>query len=162
MSSTVITPNQDALVSELHISAPAERIFQALVDPKLVLQWWTSPDCQIESFVLDPRKGGRWSYDTKKTSLNINDVSKFHCDGEILEYDPPRVLAYTWIANWHDRPAHRTVVRWELAASKGGTLVRVTHSGLAELTVARKDYSSGWPGVLVDLKKFIETRDAQQ
>jgi uncharacterized protein YndB with AHSA1/START domain len=156
MASTVVTPNQDALVSEIHIAAPPERIFQALVDARQVMQWWTGDDCQIESFALEPRAGGRWTYDTRQTAMNINGVSKFHCDGEVLEYDPPRVLAYTWIANWHDRPGQRTVVRWELAASKGGTLVRVTHSGLAELPVARKDYSGGWPGVLQDLAKFVE------
>ena len=156
MASTVITPNQDALVSEIHVSAPPDRVFQALVDQKQVLQWWTSDDCQIESFSLEARKGGRWSYDTHPTKININGISKFHCDGEVLEYDPPRVLAYTWIANWHDRPAQRTVVRWELAARKGGTLVRVTHSGLVDLPVARKDYSGGWPGVMRDLKKFVE------
>ena len=156
MASTVITPNQDALVSEIHVAAPPDRIFQALVDQKQVMQWWTNDDCQIESFSLEPRKGGRWTYNTKPTKLNINGVSKFQCDGEVLEYEPPRVLSYTWIANWHDRPAQRTVVRWELAASKGGTLVRVTHSGLTHLPVARKDYSGGWPGVLQDLKKFVE------
>ncbi len=156
MASTVITPNQDTLVSEIYVAAPATRIFQALVDSSQVLQWWTGDDCQIESFSIEPREGGRWTYDTKPTKLNINGISKFHCDGEVLEYDPPRVLSYTWIANWHDRPTQRTVVRWELAASKGGTLVRVTHSGLAQLPVARKDYSGGWPGVLRDLKKFVE------
>jgi hypothetical protein len=52
--------------------------------------------------------------------------------------------------------SQRTIVRWELAASKGGTLLRVTHSGLAELPVARKDYSGGWPSVVEDLKKFVE------
>jgi uncharacterized protein YndB with AHSA1/START domain len=88
--------------------------------------------------------------------MNVNGISKFHCDGEVLEYDPPRVLAYSWIANWHERPAQRTVVRWELAASKGGTLLRVTHSGLADLPVSRKDYSGGWPGVVEQIKKFIE------
>jgi uncharacterized protein YndB with AHSA1/START domain len=156
MASIVVTPNQDALVSEIRIAGPAERVFQALVDSSQVMQWWTSRDCQIESFALEPRTGGCWSYDTRQTAMNINGISKFHCDGEVLEYDPPRVLAYTWIANWHDRPAQRTVVRWELAASKGGTLVRVTHSGLADLPVARKDYSGGWPGVLQDLAKFVE------
>jgi uncharacterized protein YndB with AHSA1/START domain len=120
------------------------------------MQWWTGENCQIEAFALDPRKGGRWRYDSRQSKLNVNGVSKFHCDGEVLEYDPPRVLAYTWIANWHDRPAQRTLVRWELATSRGGTLLRVTHSGLAELPVARKDYSGGWPGVLEDLKKFVE------
>jgi len=156
MSSTVVTPNLDALVTEIRIAAPPERIFQALIDPREVKQWWTSENCQIESFALEPRQGGRWRYDTKQCELNVNGVIKFHCDGEVLEYDPPRVLAYTWIANWHDRPAQPTVARWELAASKGGTLVRVTHSGLAELPVARKDYAGGWPGVLDQLKKFVE------
>jgi uncharacterized protein YndB with AHSA1/START domain len=156
MASIVVTPDQDALVSEVHIAAPPDRVFQALIDPKQVMQWWTSDACQIESFTMEARAGGRWRYDTKKSDLNVNGVSKFHCDGDVLEFDPPRVLAYTWIANWHERPAQRTVVRWELAASKGGTLLRVTHSGLAELPVSRKDYSGGWPGVVEQLKKFIE------
>jgi uncharacterized protein YndB with AHSA1/START domain len=156
MAKAINPPDRDAVISEIEIAAPPDRIFQALVDSKQVLQWWTGEDCEIEAFSLEPRKGGRWTYDTKPTKLNINGVSKFHCDGEVLEYDPPRVLSYTWIANWHDRPTQRTMVRWELAASKGGTLVRVTHSGLAELPVARKDYSGGWPGVLQDLKKFVE------
>ncbi len=48
------------------------------------------------------------------------------------------------------------MVRSELAASKGGTLLRVTHSGLSNLPVSRKDYSGGWPGVVEQIKKFIE------
>jgi uncharacterized protein YndB with AHSA1/START domain len=157
MTSATVTPNQDALVSEIHIAAPRERVFQALIDQKQVTQWWTSEQCQIESFSLEPRQGGRWTYETKSSHLDVNGVTKFHCDGEVLEYDPPRVLCYTWIANWHDRPSQTTIVRWELANSKGGTLVRVTHSGLAELPVARQDYSGGWPGVLVNLKNFVES-----
>lgn len=156
MPKAIITSDQDAVISEIEIAAPPARVFQALVDSKQVLQWWTGDNCQIESFAIEPRVGGRWRYDTRQTTMNINGISKFHCEGEVLEFDPPRVLAYTWIANWHDRPAQHTVVRWELAGSKGGTLVRVTHSGLAELPVARKDYSGGWPGVLNDLKKFVE------
>jgi uncharacterized protein YndB with AHSA1/START domain len=156
MASTIVTPDQDAVVSEIHIAAPPERIFQALVDPKQVLRWWTSDECRIESFTMEARKGGRWSYDTQQSSLNVNGVSKFHCDGEVLEYDPPRLLAYTWIANWHEDKTRRTVVRWELTPKAGGTQVKVTHSGLTNLPVARKDYSGGWPGVMAQLKKFVE------
>jgi uncharacterized protein YndB with AHSA1/START domain len=156
MTSAAITPNLDALVSEIHIAAPPERVFPALIDPKQVMHWWTNEDCQIESFSFEPRRGGKWSYGSKQGNFDVNGVTKFRCDGEVLEYDPPRVLSYTWIANWHDRPSQRTVVRWELALSKGGTLVRVTHSGLAELAVARKDYAGGWPGVLQQLQRFVE------
>jgi uncharacterized protein YndB with AHSA1/START domain len=156
MASVAVTPDQDALVSEIHIAAPPDRVFQALINPAQVLQWWTSPQCPIENFSIEPRPGGRWRYETKSTKMTVNGVSKFHCNGQVLEYDPPRVLMYTWIANWHETPAHRTVVRWELAASKGGTLLRVTHSGLTDLPASRKDYSGGWPGVLESIKKFIE------
>ena len=158
MAKAVITPDGDAVIPEVEIAAPPERVFQALVDEKKVMQWWTSDECQIESFSLEPRTGGRWIYNTKSSKLSVNGVSQFHCEGEILEYDPPHVLSYTWIANWHDRPVQRTVVRWEVAPSNGGTLVRVTHSGLAELPVARKDYFGGWPGVLAGLKHFVESQ----
>jgi uncharacterized protein YndB with AHSA1/START domain len=86
-------------------------------------------------------------------------VTRFHCEGEVLEYDPPRLLAYTWIANWHDDAACRTAVRWELTPKAGGTRLKVTHSGLATLPVARKDYSGGWPGVVEQLKQFVEISD---
>ena len=158
MASTFVTPDQDAVVTETHIAAPPERVFQALVDPKQVLSWWTSDECQIESFTIEARRGGRWSYDTKQGTLNVNGVTKFHCDGEVLEFDPPRVLAYSWIANWHEDKSRPTVVRWELTPKFGGTQVKVTHSGLTNLPVARKDYSGGWPGVVAQLKNYVEQR----
>ena len=92
-----------------------------------------------------------------KGSIVVNGVSEFECHGEILECDPPRVLVYTWIANWHDDDVPSA--RWSVGNSRpkqGGTHVKVTHSGLANLPVARKDYSGGWPGVVEMLKKFVE------
>ena len=159
MTTAVITPDQDAVVSEIQIAAPPERVFEALIDPKQVLQWWTSDACQIDSFAMEPKRGGRWRYDSKQSTLNVSGVSKFHCEGEVLEYDPPRLLAYSWIANWHADKSRRTVVRWELAPKSGGTQVKVTHSGLAQEPTARKDYSGGWPGVVENLKKFVESQD---
>src|SRR5579883_1714613 len=99
MTTAAVTPNQDALVSEIHIAAPPERVFQAIIDEKKVMQWWTGDECRIKSFSLEPRKGGRWTYDSKSSRLKVNGGSQFHCEGEVLEYDPPRVLSYTWIAN---------------------------------------------------------------
>jgi uncharacterized protein YndB with AHSA1/START domain len=156
MAQAVVTSDQDTIVSEIHVNAPAQKVFQALIDPKQLMSWWNSEECQTELFEMDPRPGGKWRFVTKKTKLNINGMSQFFCDGEVLEFDPPRVLAYTWIANWHDDKARRTIVRWELTPSKDGTHVKVTHSGLAHEAVARKDYSNGWPGVLAAVKQFVE------
>jgi len=96
----------------------------------------------------------------EKGAVVVNNVSEFECHGEIVEYDPPRVLAYTWIANWHDDVTRRTIVRWELTPKSTGTLVKVTHSGLTQLPIACRDYTGGWPGVLEMLKKFAEDKNS--
>ena len=156
MTTTVVTPDQDAVVSEVHISAPPERVFQALTDAAQLKRWFNNPSCPVKVWEMDARPGGRYGYATEKGSVVVNDVSQFECHGEILEYDPPRLLVYTWIANWHDDAARSTQVRWELSPKSGGTQVKVTHSGLSTLPIARKDYGGGWPGVLESLKKFAE------
>jgi len=62
---------------------------------------------------------------------------------------------WSWIANWHEHPSQRTVVRWELTATPKGTRVRVVHSGLTNEHVARKDYKDGWVGVLRLLEDWL-------
>jgi len=156
MAEAVITPDQDAIISEVEIKAPAERVFQALTDPSQLLRWWTSDECQTDYFEIEPRPGGKWRFGTKPSKLVVNGVSQFFCEGEVVECDPPRLLTYTWIANWHVDKSRRTTVRWELTPVKGGTHVKVTHSGLSQEAAARKDYGSGWPGVVGALKQFVE------
>ena len=153
---TIITPDQDAVVSEVEIAAPADRVFQALTDASQLKRWFTSTECPVKFWEMNPRLGGRYRYATRKGTIVVNNISEFECHGEITDYDPPRVLAYTWIGNWHDDPARRTLVRWDLTPTPSGTNVKVTHSGLTQLPVARKDYSGGWPGVVEALKQFVE------
>jgi len=156
MANSRITENNDSIVSEIHIAAPRQRVFQALTDAQQLRRWFSSPECPVKLWEMDARPGGRYRYATEKGTIVVNGVSEFECHGEILELDPPSLLVYSWIANWHDDKSRRTVVRWELTPDATGTQVRVIHSGLAQEGVARKDYSGGWPGVLEMLKKFAE------
>lgn len=148
--------SNDAVVNEITIAAPPERVFKALTNPQELKLWFTGPECPAKVWEFDARPGGCYRYETEKGAVAVNNVSEFKCHGEILELDPPRLLVYTWIANWHSDKTRRTVVRWELSPAGPGTRVKVTHSGLAEEHIARKDYSGGWPGVLEQLKKFAE------
>jgi uncharacterized protein YndB with AHSA1/START domain len=157
MATTAITADLDAVVGEIHIAAPPQRVFQALTDAAQLKRWFSDPSCPIHLWEMDARLGGRYRYATEKGTVVVNNVSEFECHGEIIEFDPPRVLAYTWFGNWHDDKSTRTVVRWELTPKAGGTQVKVTHSGLANLPIARKDYSGGWVGVLDMLKKHAES-----
>lgn len=158
MTTTTVTPDQDTLVTEIDIAAPPDRVFRALTDPEQLQRWFCGDEtCPVKFWKMDARRGGQYRYETAKSStLSINGVNEFKCYGEILEIDPPRLLVYSWIANWHDDKQRKTVVRWELTKAGQGTHVKVTHSGLAQEKVARDDYRGGWPGVVDNLKKFAE------
>jgi len=156
MAQAIITPDQDSVISEIEIAAPPDRVFQALTDEKQLFQWFTDASCPVKFWRMDARRGGSYRYATQKGTMVHNNIREFECSGEILEYDPPSLLVYTWISNWHDDTSLRTVVRWELTPRAGGTHVKVTHSGLAREEESRKGYSSGWPGVVEKLKNFVE------
>ena len=159
---TIVTPDPDAIISEIDIAASPERVFKALTDPKQLALWFTddSDSCPVKTWQMDARKGGSYHYATEKGKVVVNGVSEFECHGEILEFDPPRLLVYTWIANWHLDKNRKTIVRWELEPKGTGTHVKITHSGLAEEKVAREDYRGGWPGVVEKLRQFAETGKA--
>jgi uncharacterized protein YndB with AHSA1/START domain len=152
MANTIITPDRDAVISEIEIAAPPERVFQALVDREQVSQWSNSDAFQLVHWELEARVGGKWrSTSREKTSSKL-----FDHWGEVVEVERPRILAYTWFANWHSDQTHPTMVRWELTPGVGVTRLKVTHSGLAPLPGACEGYSQGWPGLLQAVKASVE------
>src|ERR1700733_6580192 len=156
MTRAITSSDDNSITTEIDIAAPAERVFQALTSTDELSRWFTNPSCPVKFWQMDARVGGAYGYATEKGTVVVNGMREFECHGEILEINPPRVLVYSWVANWHDDKNLRTVLRWELTPHAGGTHVKVTHSGLANEEVARKDYSGGWPGVVEMLKKFVE------
>lgn len=157
MTQAIVTA--DAVTTEIEIAAPAERVFRALTTGDELMRWFTNPGCPAKVWEIDAREGGSYRYKSAKGTVVVNGVDEFECHGDILEIDPPRLLVYTWIANWHDDKTLRSIVRWELTSHRGGTHVKVTHSGLAHEEAARKDYGGGWPGVVEMLKTFTEKID---
>jgi len=148
MATSKLTPGADAVVTEIHIAAPPERVFQALVDPQQVLQWWGQRGVYRSThFQSDLRPGGKWR------TVGVNaDGRDFEASGEYLEIDPPHLLVYSWVASWTGDA--KTTVRWELHPDKKGTLVRLCHYGLAAYPELAKSYS-GWPRMLGWLEAFL-------
>jgi len=139
----------DELVTDIQIDASPDRVFEALVDPAQVPQWWGQAGIyRCTAFEIDRRVGGTW-----QCSGVGGDGSAFTISGKILEIDPPRVLAYTWKATWTG--AFTTAVRWELTPAGGGTRVRVRHTGLAAKPELAQSYR-GWPRMLGWLQRFIQ------
>ena len=167
MKSSKALLEQDEVVVEVEIAVPPERVFQALTDAKQLFAWWgKEPSVELSVFEMDARPGGRWRFQCKPAAgaghgpvgeqLRRNGAREFEAHGEVLEYVPPRLLVWSWVANWHEHPAHPTTVRWDLTPTAKGTRVRVTHSDLMQEPISRKDYESGWQGVLRLLNQFLE------
>ena len=73
-----ISADQDEIVSEIEIAVPAERVFQALVDPEQVLKWWGQTGVyRCTEFEADVRRGGRW----RSTGMGPN--GRFEVTGKI-------------------------------------------------------------------------------
>jgi uncharacterized protein YndB with AHSA1/START domain len=152
---TSITPDKDAVVTEIAIAAPPERVFQALTDRAQALQWGSNDAYEMTYWEMDARPGGKWRFVSRQREAGAAAPDLDHY-GEILEIDPPRLLAYSWFASWHENPTVRTVVRWELTPTTQGTHLKVIHSGLLPLPGACLGYSQGWPGLVQALKNFAE------
>ena len=157
MPQTIITPAKDAVISEMQVAAPPERVFQALTSSDQLMRWWNGEGgpCQVKVWEIEPRMGGRMRHVVADPGKTMLPSGEGVITGEIVEFDPPRILAYTWLSNFHSKPDHVTLVRWELVPTKGGTLVKMTHSGLKPLPEGTS-YAQGWPGVMAWLKTFAE------
>ncbi len=127
----------EPLIREVFIDASPEEIFPYLVESDKYLLWMGV------SAELDPRPGGIFQVDPNGRDVIL---------GQFIEVDPPRRVVFTW--GWRDPdhpvPAGSTRVEIELKPQGSGTLLRLTHMGLAGPIRDRHD--GGWAHYLGRLK----------
>jgi uncharacterized protein YndB with AHSA1/START domain len=175
MATSAFTPDNDAVVAEVFIAAPPERVFQAITDPNQMPLWWGQQGLyRVTQWKADLRPGGKWQSDGVGA-----DGTTFRVEGEYLEVDPPRLLVHTWIASY--AKTMTTVVRWELERREvhglqprgphkvgTGTFVKIRHEGFAGNLAQAKSHGDGWIRVLgwmqtfVEEGKTIDTREAKE
>ena len=114
---------------ETHVAAPPAAVFALLTDPEKILRWMGT-EAQME-----PRPGG----------LYLLNVTGARCArGTFREVVPVHRLAYSF--GWEGRetmPPGSGLIEIDLEDQAGGTLLRMTHSGLpnAEETAS---HGRGW------------------
>jgi len=132
-------------VQRLLIKAPADQVFEHLVDPELFGLW------MAEGATLDPTPGGivRW------THPNGDTVS-----GHYVEVDPPHrvVFTYGWERADVEIPPGSTTVEIDLVAQDdGATVVTLVHRGLEDR--AADAHQGGWRHYLDRLRRTAEGED---
>jgi uncharacterized protein YndB with AHSA1/START domain len=124
--------NSRSLVIEKELPHPPEKIWRALTQGPLIKEWLMDNDFQ-------PLVGHRFKF--RSTPMpNWNGV----IDSEVLIIEPDRKLSYSW-----NSMGLVSVVVWTLAATGGGTLLRMEQSGF------RPGQEANYQGANYGWQKFI-------
>src|SRR5215475_2254246 len=111
-----VTSDNNTIVREITINAPAERIFEALTSPDQRVQWWGAEGVYRSTHMeSDLRPGGKWL--TRGIGMG---GKNFEVRGEYRVIDRPRLLVFTWLPNW-DPDRLESVVRFDLEEHGGVT-----------------------------------------
>lgn len=127
-----------------YIETTAEQLWQALTEGDFTERYWFG--IRLRS---DWKVGS--SFEMVHGDGTVSDA------GKVVEYDPPRRLAYTFVnlsdEYRNDRPALAT---FELEPYGKLVKLTLTHAGFAEGSKMLPAISKGWPAILSSLKSMLE------
>ena len=139
---------------EVFIDAAPDQVWETLAGAAGITQW-------LGPSTYEPRVGGPITFDVS------HDSGQYHMFGEVVTFDPPHTLAFTWTEQeiGKDPWPLATLVTLTLNAENDGTRVKLVHSGFEHLPdeIAQsqfESYTQGWAvrPVLEGLKSLIESK----
>jgi uncharacterized protein YndB with AHSA1/START domain len=136
-------------VTSIDVDAPAERVWQALVEPQLVARYMHDT-----TLVTDWRVGGPIAWRGTWDGRDYEDT------GEVLAFEPPRRLAVThWspLTGEPDTPANHHHVTYEIEPlDDDRSRLTLTHGNSPSQEAADAMIENGWRPMLQSLKEVAE------
>ena len=129
---------------ETHIAAPRASVFAFLTDPDKIVQWMGT------EATTEVHPGGMYL---------LKGVGSATARGAFREVVPVHRLAYSfgWEGNEEVSPGS-SLIEIDLIEQDGGTLLRMTHSGLPNATT-QASHGKGWAHYLGRLTEAAAGRD---
>ena len=136
---------QFTTIYRTHINAPIEKVWEALISPSLVKQYFFGTDLVTDWAVGSPIYfRGEWEHKT------------YEDKGTVLEFVPYSRLSYSYLSSWSglpDTPDNYLLVSYEVASVAEGTALTITQSNYdAEKAEHSKD---NWTQVIEGMKKIL-------
>jgi uncharacterized protein YndB with AHSA1/START domain len=127
-----------------YIASTPDKVFKALTSTEATGKFWFG-----NAATSDWRPG---------SPVTFHREGKLILKGEVLEYDPPRRLSYTF------KPMHDELysgeqpsrVVFELEQQRDQVKLTVTHDDFAADSKVFASISNGWPLVVSSLKSYLE------
>jgi len=147
-------PAQRGYLQSLRCKAPAERLWQALIEPGALKLWHT------EEAEVDPRPGGRYRYRSRLFGLRSAHIDVF---------DPGRRLRLVYDPNPAWPPGESVIVEDFLIDSRdaggGDSQLRLLGSGVPaepEWNATLKRLQAGWAVAFSYLQRRLESRELER
>ncbi|MHB1279367.1 MAG: SRPBCC family protein [Bacteroidia bacterium] len=140
--------NDETIVIERLFATPVSRVWSAITEKKEMKEWY---------FDLDHFKAQKGFVFEFSGGPSPEKQYVHHC--EITEVIPQKKLSYSW--RYVGYPGN-SVVTFDLTESDGGTLLRLTHSGIKTFAQDNPDFAlhnfeEGWNQIIHgSLKNYLE------
>lgn len=128
------------------IKAPIEKVWDALINPEIVKQYFFGTD-----------QNANWTVGGQVLWTGQFDEKKYVDKGVVLEFLPNKKLSYSYLSSWsglEDKPENYLVVSYEVNAVESGTELTITQSNYDEEKA--KHSAENWSVVIDGLKKIVE------
>jgi uncharacterized protein YndB with AHSA1/START domain len=129
------------------IKASPAKVWAAITQPDLMMQWWGPDAGPTLSVVADVRPGGRFS-----VVFRLLNGDEHNPTGIYQTVVPDKTLAFTW--DFPGAPEPESLVTFRLEPLDGGTELTLTHEQLPD-EEARQSHEAGWAGLLDKLPVFL-------
>lgn len=134
-------------------TAPREKVFQAWMEPRLLLRWFLKRTPQHETRMLQWQAwpGGKYRFE-----VVAPETGQWHTlTGAFLEIQLPERLVFTW--RWEsqpDFPESKVTVEFRLIGASDFTEVTLKHALLPE--TARERHRQGWNDCFNTLEQALQ------
>jgi uncharacterized protein YndB with AHSA1/START domain len=144
---------EGVVMARVEIAASPDRVFRALTTDEITTWWGADGEYRTTNFTMDPHPGGKWRAEGMGA-----DGTRFHVEGEVVHFDPPRRLAQTWRPSWDGDAL--TTLTYLLEPIDGGTRMTVRHTGFVGRPQSCDDHGHGWERVLGWLNRYLSPASA--
>lgn len=136
---TLDTAEARTLTLSRTLRATPGQVFDAWVDPNILVKWWGPQGFTTPEIELDVREGGAWT-----TVMQSPQGSRHHVSGVYKVIDRPKRLVFTWAWTQDDGSrGHETEVELTFADQGGTTLMTMVQKVFAEVE-HRNNHEGGW------------------
>ena len=158
-----------AALAELKLDMEEEQMTSVDTRPAQVYTVFIrAPQAKVWDAITKPEFTRRYLYGSEPnttwkpgTRLHWTEYGTGHSlvDGEVIEYDKPRRLVYSWIVKYDPEltPEGPSRVTFELEETDGLTKVTTIHDDFPAGSKVYDNVAGGWPYILSGLKTLVET-----